>query len=408
VASRWAGVLTARFVRQRAAGWGGNSAANPGALAAHTFGWFALAVLGYRIAVIPLTAVNTLANLPGQLSLGPLAVVLWALLVANLALLVGGGSDRPRGLLESNALLIVDSVVAVAVSLWVSAAMPDGSFYLMGHDVFMPYVLAVVVLWTTLRGLRTGVVLLAGVALLELGMGLVNGIPLDEVGWPEFVNRFATACLAVVLPLVVMAAARRGGRLQAAEGLRTGRATERARLLRDTHERALRTLDAIAARVDDANASPVVRVREVQALARGQAAELRAILHADRDRALGGLAAGLRALAGQARRDGLAVELVSNQLSTEPGSAAGAALLAATHEALSWVAAAEARRVVIRATSRSDGIQVTVRGHDDRDRSASFGKFSDQLGEELRRVGGQVQTWSAPGRGTRVTLWAPG
>jgi hypothetical protein len=102
---------------------------------------------------------------------------------------------------------MVDTVVAVAVGLWVSAVMPDGSFYLMGHDVFMPYVLAVVVLWTTLRGPRTGVVLLAGVAVLELVMGLVNGVPLDAVAWPEFLNRFATACLAVALPLVVMAAA---------------------------------------------------------------------------------------------------------------------------------------------------------------------------------------------------------
>jgi signal transduction histidine kinase len=407
LATRWAGVLTAWFTRQRAPGWGGNSATNPGALAAQTFGWFALAVLGYRIAVIPLTAVNTLANLPGQLPLGPLAVVLGALLAANLALLAGGGSDRPRGLLESTVLLMVDIVVAVAVSLWVSALMPKGSFYLMGHDVFMPYVLAVVVLWTTLRGPRTGVLLLAGVAVLELVMGLANGVPLDAVGWPEFLNRFATACLAVALPLVVMAAARRGGRLQAAEGLRAGRETERARLLRDTHERALRTLDAIAARVDAVDNSPMVRVREVQALARGQAAELRAILQANSDHALGGLAAGLRALAGQSRRDGLAVELVSSQLSTEPGSAAGAALLAATHQALAWVAAAEARRVVIRAISRPDGVQVTVRGHGDGDRPQGPAKPSDRIGLELRRVGGQVETWSAPGRGARVTLWAP-
>jgi hypothetical protein len=284
--------------------------------------------------------------------------------------------------------------------------MPDGSFYLMGHDVFMPYVLAVVVLWTTLRGPRTGVVLLAGVAVLELVMGLVNGIPLDAVGWPEFLNRFATACLAVALPLVVMAAARRGGRLQAAEGLRAGRETERARLLAATHERALHTLETIVTRADAGDDSPMVRVRELQALARGQAAELRAILQADHDRALGGLAAGLRALAGQSRRDGVAVELVSSQLRTEPGSAAGAALLEATHQALLWVAAAEARRVVIRAISRPDGVQVTVRGHGD-DRPEGPAEPSDRIGQELRRVGGRVETWSAPGRGARVTLWAP-
>jgi nitrate/nitrite-specific signal transduction histidine kinase len=101
----------------------------------------------------------------------------------------------------------------------------------------------------------------------------------------------------------------------------------------------------------------------------------------------------------------LAVELVSSQLSAEPGSATGAALLAATHEALRWVAAAKARRVVIRAISRPDGVQVTVRGHGDG--PESNGRPSDHIGQELRRVGGRVETWSAPGRGTRVTLWAP-
>jgi signal transduction histidine kinase len=406
LATRWAGVLTARFTRQRAAGSGAPSAANAGALAAQTFGWFALAVLGYRIAVIPITAVNTLANLPGQIPLGPLAVLLGALLVANLALLAGGGSGRPSGLLESKALLGTDAVVAVAVSLWVSAAMPQGSFYLMGHDVFMPYVLAVVVLWTTLRGARTGLVLLAGVAALELVMGLVNGVPLEAVGWPEFVNRFATACLAVTLPLVVMAAARRGGRLQAAEGLRAGRETERARLLAATHERALHTLDTIAAQATS-NDPPTVRVREVQALTRGQAAELRAILQADGGHAQDGLAAGLRALADQSRRDGLAVELVTNQLATESGPAASLALLEATQEALLWAASAQARRVVIRAITRPDGVQVTVRGHSDRSHPDGPSKPSDPIGPELRRVGGQVEAWSAPGRGTRVTLWAP-
>jgi signal transduction histidine kinase len=404
--TRWAGVLTARFAGQRAAGLGGPSTASVGALAAQTFGWFALAVLGYRIAVIPITAVNTLANLPGQIPLPPVAVVLGVLLAANLALLAGGVTGRPSGLLESNALLAVDVLVAVAVSLWISATMPYGSFYLMGHDVFMPYVLAVVVLWTTLRGARTGLVLLAGVAALELAMGLVNGVGLAGVGWPEFVNRVATACLAVTLPLVVMAAARRGGRLQAAEGLRAGRATERARLLAETHDRALCTLDTIGARASTDD-PPTVRVREVQALARGQAAELRAILQADDEHAHDGLAAGLRALADQSRRDGLAVELVTNQLGTEPGAPASLALVGATREALVWARSAEAHRVVIRAITRPDGVQVTVRGHGDGSHPDGPGKLTDPIGEELRRAGGRVETWSAPGRGTRVTLWAP-
>jgi signal transduction histidine kinase len=406
LATRWAGMLSVRFALQRAAGSGAASATNPGALAAQTFGWFALAVLVYRVAVIPITAVNILANLPGEVPLGPLAVVLGGLLAANLALLAGGVRGRPAGLLESNALLGTDVLVAVAVSLWVAAVMAQGNFYLMGHDAFMPYLLSVVVLWTTLRGARTGLVLLAGVAVLELAMGLVNGIGLAAVGWPEFANRMATSCLAVALPLVVMAAARRGGRLHAAGGLRAGRETERARLLADTHERALHTLDAIAARAD-ADDPPAVRVREVQALARGQAAELRAILHANGEHPNDGLVAGLRALASQSRRDGLAVELVTNQLGKDPGPLASAALLEATQEALGCTVSGAARRVVIRAISRPNGVQVTVRGHGGGGHSDGRGRIGDRVGESVRRVGGQVEVWSAPGRGTRVILWAP-
>jgi signal transduction histidine kinase len=406
LATRWAGMLSVRFAGQRAAGWGGPSATNPGALAAQTFGWFALAVLVYRIAVIPITAVNILANLPGEVPLGALAVVLGCLLAANLALLAGAVSGRPSGLLESNALLGTDVVVGVAVSLWVAAVMPQGNFFLMGHDAFMPYLLSVVVLWTALRGPRTGLVLLGGVAVLELAMGVVNGVGLAAVGWPEFANRLATSCLAVALPLVVMAAARRGGRLQAAEGLRAGRETERAQLLADTHERALHTLETIATQAG-ADDPPTVRVREVQALARGQAAELRAILQADGEHPKDGLAAGLRALATQCRRDGLAVVLVTNQLGKDPGPSASAALLAATREALGCAVSREAHRVIIRAITRPDGVLLTVRGHGDGKDPDSPGKIDDHIGEELRQAGGRVEIWSAPGRGIRVSLWAP-
>ena len=406
LATRWAGRLSVRLARQRAAGSGAVSAASVGALAAQTFGWFALAVLIYRVAVIPITAVNILANLPGEIPLGALAVVLGGLLAANLALLAGALSGRPSGLLESNALLVADVVVAVAVSLWVSAVMPHGNFYLMGHDAFMPYFLSVVVLWTALRGPRIGLVLLAGVAVVELVMGLVNGVGLTAVGWPEFANRFATSCLAVALPLVVMAAARRGGRLQAAEGLRAGRETERARLLADTHQRALHTLDEIAIRAG-ADDPPAMRVREVQALARSQAAELRAILQADGEHPHDGLVTGLRALATQSRRDGLAVELVTNQLGKDPDPLASAALLEATREALGCAVSGEAHRVVIRAVTRPDGVEVTVRGHGDGGHPDGRSMVSDRMGEGVQQAGGRVEIWSAPGRGTRVTLWVP-
>jgi signal transduction histidine kinase len=408
--SRWARLVAVRFAGLQASVAGAPSAASTAA--AQTFGWFAVAVLAYRVAVVPITAFNFLADAPGQFPPATLAVVLGLLLIANLTLLVGSLTGRLRGLLESNALLGVDVGVAVAVSLWAGTLIRPGSFYLMGRDVFLVYVLSVVVLWTTLRGARTGLVLLGGAALVELLTGVVNGVALDAIDWSELLNRVSTSCLAVVLPLVVMAFARQGGRLQAAEGLRAGRETERARLLRDTNELALHTLQRIAGQADAGGLSSAERLREVRALARDQAAELRAVLQAGSAHPGDELVAGLRALAAAARRDGLAVELVISQLHEPLPHHLSAALLDAAGQALAAAARpANATRAVVHATSRPDGIQITIRDYGTRVDPAADpggrGSGGQRLGGRLGAIGGQVQVWSAPGRGTRVTLWAP-
>jgi signal transduction histidine kinase len=119
------------------------------------------------------------------------------------------------------------------------------------------------------------------------------------------------------------------------------------------------------------------------------------------------LVAGLRVLTSQSRHAGLAVELVTNQLGKDPGPSASAALLEATREALGYAVSGEAHRVIIRAVTRPDGVEVTVRDHGQDGHPDADGKVSDRIGEGLRRAGGRVEVWSAPGRGTRVTLWAP-
>jgi signal transduction histidine kinase len=409
-ASRLNRLVTVRFARLQASMAGTPSAAS--AAAAQTFGWFAVAVLAYRVGVVPITAFNFLADAPGEFPPATVAVVLGLLLTANLTLLVGSLTGRLRGLLESDALLGVDVAVAVAVTLWAGTLIRPGSFYLMGRDVFLVYALAVVVLWTTLRGARTGLILLGGTVLLELLTGIVNGVPLSGIHWPEFLNRSSTSCLAVVLPLVVMAFARQGGHLQAAEGLRTGRETERARLLHDTNQLALHTLQRIAVQADASGLSPAERLRAVRALARDQAAQLRAILQAGPEHSGANLAAGLRALAAQARRDGLAVELVISQLHEQLPHSLSAALLEAAGQALAAAARpADATRAVVHATSRPDGIKITIRDYGTRPGPAAdpdgMGSGDQRLGGRLQAIGGRVEVWSAPGRGTRVTLWAP-
>jgi signal transduction histidine kinase len=307
LASRWVRPLTMRFARWRAPELAAMQAQRGiDAVTAEAFGWFAVAVLAYRVAVVPIAGVNSLANVP-EIPLVALTLVLGPLLIGNLALLVGVANGRLRGLLKSNAFLVADVAIAAAANLWASMVIEQGSFNRSGRDALMPYALAVLVLWTTLRGARTGLALLAGVVLLELAMGIVNGVAPGEVDWWVFLGRFATASLAVFLPLVVIRFARQGGREQAAAGLRAGRETERARLLRDIHEQALRTLDRVVAQATTRDLPAAERLREIRSLAIGQAADLRAVLHADGDQPSGELAAGLRRLAAEYRSDGLAV-----------------------------------------------------------------------------------------------------
>jgi signal transduction histidine kinase len=380
------------------------------AAAAPTFGWFAVAVMAYRVAVVPMTAIYCLANVPGQFPPASLAVGVGTLLIANLALLVGSVTGRLRGLLESSRFLAADVLVAVAVNLWAATVIQQGSYFLVARDPFQVYALSVVALWTTLRGPRTGLALLGGTVLLEAMAGAINGAAVDAINWLELLNRFSSWCLAVVLPLVVMAFARQGGRLQAAEGLQAGRETERARVLRDTNELALHTLQRIAVRASVEELSSGERLREVRALARDQAAELRAVLQPDADPSRDGLATGLRALAAEAQRQGVAVELVISELDKPLPDKFSSALLDAAGQALAAAAeAANGTRPVVRARARADGIEITIRDHSTHPAGAPSGTEGGdhKIGERLRAIGGRVEVWSAPGRGTRVTLWAP-
>jgi signal transduction histidine kinase len=408
LASRWVRPLTTRLARWRVPALGAvPTQRGLDALTAEAFGWFAVAVLAYRVAVVPIAAVNSLANVP-EILLATLTLLLGPLLIGNIALLVGVVNGRLRGLLESNAFLVADVAIAVAVNLWASLLIEPGSFNRSGRDALMPYALAVIVLWTTLRGARTGLVLLVGAGLLELAMGIVNGVALAEVDWWMFLGRFATASLAVLLPLVVIRFARQGGREQAAAALRAGRETERARLLRDIHEQTLGTLDRIVALTTTRDLLAAERLREARRLTVGQVADLRAVLQVDGEEPSGELAAGLRRLAARSRSDGLAVELVT-QLNGQLPAAVSMAILEAAEQALADAAGrAGTRRVVVRAVARPEGVEITVRDHGAVDAADGIeGPGGREMGKELQMIGGRVEVWAAPGRGTKVTLWAP-
>jgi signal transduction histidine kinase len=395
------------------ASWSGRASsagvASADELVRRTLSWFAVAALAYRVAITPILVAGALGNLETdipQALLAGLAVVL----AGDLVLLVGVILGHFRRLLRSTAFLAIDLAVAAGLNLWATSTLPHGTFLWTGRDIVWGYGLGVISFWTALRGARTGGAILAGGIGLHVLMARLNGAVFDFDGWMTFLARIAWLALAFGLALVLVALARQGARAAVGEGLRAGREAERARLLRETHDTALQTLEAIALRSGAEDGLAAERLREIRASALQQATELRAVLREDTVRQ-GGLTGGLRALTEEFLRRGLHIELVTGELDREPSSAVTVALLGATREALTNVAKhAGTGRAVIRAVSRPDGVEVTVRDH-----GRGFNPTAERYGfgveqsiaTRMREVGGRAELWSAPGRGTRVTLWGP-
>ena len=373
-----------------------------------TLSWFAVAALAYRLAITPILVAGALGNLETDLPRS-LLVAMGVVLTGDLVLLVGVLLGRFGRLLRSTAFFAVDLAVAAGLNLWATSTLPHDTFLLTGRDIAWGYLLGVISFWTALRGPRTGAALLAGGVALHLLMARLNGAVYDFDGWMTFVARIAWLALAFGLAWVLVALARQGSRAAVAEGLRAGREAERARLLRETHDTVLQTLEAIALRSGGGDTASE-RLREIRATALQQATALRAVLREDTARQ-GRLAAGLRALTEELLRRGFHTELVTGELDGDPPPAVTAALVGATREALTNAAKhAGTGRAVVRAVSRPDGVEVTVRDHgrgfDPGAERAGFG-VDRSIATRMREVGGRAELWSAPGRGTRVTLWAP-
>jgi signal transduction histidine kinase len=378
-------------------------------LVRRTLSWFAVAALAYRLAITPILVAGALGNLETDLPRSLLAAM-GVVLTADLVLLVGVLLGRFGRVLRSNVFFAVDLAVAAGLNLWATSTLPQGTFLLTGRDIVWGYGMGVISFWTALRGPRTGAALLAGGIVLHLLMVRLNGAVYDFDGWMTSLARVAWLALAFGLAWVLVALARQGSRAAVAEGLRAGREAERARLLRETHDTVLQTLEAIALRSGGGDTPAAERLREIRATAQQQATALRAVLREDTARQ-GGLAAGLRALTEELLRRGFHTELVTGELDGDPPPAVTAALVGATREALTNAAKhAGTGRAVVRAVSRPDGVEVTVRDHgrgfDPGAERAGFG-VDRSIATRMREVGGRAQLWSAPGRGTRVTLWAP-
>jgi signal transduction histidine kinase len=175
---------------------------------------------------------------------------------------------------------------------------------------------------------------------------------------------------------------------------------ERNRQHRLLHDSALQTLEAIAGGLVDPDS---VRDR-----ARGEANRLRQALAGIQPE--DGLDEALSLLATEFADQGLQVNYSTSgvaDLPTEVTVVLSEAAREALHNVLKH---AGTPNVVVRGVADNGGVKVTVRDHgvgfDPTEREAGFG-LRQSVTARIAEVGGTVSVWSEPGRGTRVTLWAP-
>jgi signal transduction histidine kinase len=375
--------------------------------------WSVLAALVYRIAAFPKVLIaflssNHAAGLAPVLGATVLAVAL------NVAAVLG--MLRGPGLQARHAgrLLGTDLVLGVLINFLVAFTAP-AAVQPFAIDVAWTWLVGTIALWTFCYGVPAALWLLLGAAPLRMALTWAGHVPLGD---PVAVNR-AVGCLIALAVAIVTAAGILilvgvGTRYALTMGIRRGQEAERERTLRMLHDGVLQTLEAMAMAVpgDDELASE--RLAEVRTAARIQATDLRRELNepeaADSPPSL---AVELAQVAAEMARAGLRTQLVAADLdeAASLSQARHTAMCDAVREALrNTVKHAGTQQVVVRVEERDGGIAVIARDHGQgfsvEEHPAGFGISRSILGR-LAEVGGHGTVDSAPGRGTRVTMWVP-
>jgi signal transduction histidine kinase len=178
---------------------------------------------------------------------------------------------------------------------------------------------------------------------------------------------------------------------------------EHRRHQRFIHDSVLQTLEAMAAGLVGDEAA-------MQTRARSEALALRASL--DERSTAKGVHARFVELAGELEANaGLRIDVLADELSSQPSPDVSRALLAAAREALINVAKhAGVTRAVLRLRPRDNGIEVVVtdrgKGFEMATTRAGFGT-TQSIRARLAEVGGRAELWSRLGMGTRASLWGP-
>lgn len=310
--------------------------------------------------------------------------------------------------------LAIDGALAIGLNVWAAVAIP-GRVNEPYHDLFFFWCMGTAVLWAAWFGTRAGLLVSLVSLPLQVVMTVVSGwVPLSESG-PVILARTAWLVVGTSsgwLILWIMRVAAEGVR---AEGMRVGEKSARIKALRQLHDTALQTLEAIRLNAENDRLEPLRRLEVIRDAARWQAADIRDALAVPDEEpevdAIEPLSAVVRASAEALDPVGTAV-----RLRDRTGGAArlplprSDALCAAVREALNNVRKhAGAGSVVVEASLPPGLIAVTViddgRGFDT-GHGWGFG-IRHSLFDRLTEVDGGADIHSTPGRGTRVRLWVP-
>lgn len=365
--------------------------------------------LTYRALAVPVPLVVLIARY-GFGQVASLVVVATALVVTNVAAAVAV-HRRPRfSFRQARPLLALDIVVAFGVNLYASGSVP-GRLSAPYHDVFWCYLVGTVVLVTGAWGVAGGLAAIAASFPLQALMNYVNA-PGQEWEGTAVVGRFLWLVGGLVLAVMVLAFAALGAHLAMLHGIRAGRASERARILRGIHDGVLQTLEAMSLTTSLDRSAPAAALLELRVAARAQALRLRRTLDELAGERWPRLGTALSEVAAEAVTRGVRAQLVVAELDDTPLTRErGEAVRDAVREALVNTAKhAGVDTAVIRVDESAGGIEVVVR-----DQGRGFDMSAETLGFGLRQsivgrledVGGTAMVYSSPGAGTRVRMWVP-
>ncbi|NKQ56552.1 ATP-binding protein [Amycolatopsis sp. K13G38] len=357
--------------------------------------------LAYRTVLLP---VAWLSVAVGYGAAPTLTVITWVAVAGNIAGVTVRLRVQDRSGRVTWSLLAADAVLTIAVCALGGVSPPGGSVALVSLT-------GTVALWTMCHGVVAGVlVAVAGVVLRCLVLTLTPGERIGRGDVASLVNASGLLLAAVVTATGALILLGLATRIALAIGLRIGHDSERVRTERVLHDTVLQGLEAMAVGVRADETEPGPQLARLRVTARAQAAELRRAL--TDTGSTDGLSAELAALAAEMAREGLRAELALSDIGDDRLSEARrTAVRDAAREALrNTIKHAGTREVVVRMEECDGGIVVITRdhgvGYDEDQRPPGFG-VSESMKARLAEVGGWARIESAPGRGTRVTMWVP-